>query len=268
MLLVVLALPAEAPAAPKRTPPKAATKVPKGALAVIRRTAHGIPHIKARTLHGAGVGVGYAQARDNICLLADTYVTVGARRSLYFGPEGTYESGGNAATFNNLKSDFSYQRIIDSGVVEEMLALPPPSGPLPEVLELARGFADGYNRYLKDVGGPAGIKDPACRGAAWVRPITPTDIYRRTYAAIGLASFQFFTEALVDAQPPGPGTPLPEPPVLTADNLRAALPGPQRLRIGSNAIALGREATANGSGMMLPTRTSPGTAASASGSSS
>lgn len=249
-LTALLLLPVAAPA----KAPRAATKVPKGAIAVVRTTAHGIPHVKARTLRGAGVGIGYAQARDNICVLADSYVTVSARRSQYFGPEGTYESGGNAAEFNNLKSDFSYQRIIDSGVIEKMVAEPPPSGPLPEVLKLADGFVAGYNRYLKDVGGPAGIKDPACRGAAWVRPIAPTDIYRRVYAATGLASFQFFTEALVDAQPPSLADPVPPPPLSQVDGaaLRAALPGPQRLKIGSNAIALGREAVAGGkTGMML-----------------
>ena len=49
--------------------------------ATIRRTAHGIPHILASDYEGAGYGYGYAIAQDNICVLADTYVTVRAQRS-------------------------------------------------------------------------------------------------------------------------------------------------------------------------------------------
>ena len=49
--------------------------------ATIRRTEHGIPHILAGDYEGAGYGYGYAIAQDNICVLADTYLTVRAQRS-------------------------------------------------------------------------------------------------------------------------------------------------------------------------------------------
>ena len=87
----------------------------------IRRTAHGIPHIKAGTFYGAAYGYGYAFAQDNLCEIADTYVTVDGERSRHFGPDQGYESRGNGATFNNLDSDFFFQRIKDDRVVEKLL---------------------------------------------------------------------------------------------------------------------------------------------------
>src|SRR5213596_3281893 len=70
--------------------------------ATIRRTAHGIPHILAKDYEGAGYGYGYAIAQDNICVLADTYLTVRAQRSRYFPPDQTYESRGNGGVFKNI----------------------------------------------------------------------------------------------------------------------------------------------------------------------
>ena len=43
----------------------------------IRRTAHGIPHILAADWGSLGFGYGYAFAEDNICTIAESYVTVG-----------------------------------------------------------------------------------------------------------------------------------------------------------------------------------------------
>ena len=90
----------------------------------IRRTSH----VKAKTFDGAAYGYGYAFAQDNLCEIADTYVTVNGERSRYFGPDGSHESRGNGAKFNNLDSDFFFQRIKDDRVVEKLLEQPPPSG--------------------------------------------------------------------------------------------------------------------------------------------
>src|SRR3569833_1873359 len=62
-----------------------------GGKAVLRYTEHGIPHIVAKDFAGLGYGYGYAAATDNICELANIYLTVSGQRSRYFGPEG----GGN-----------------------------------------------------------------------------------------------------------------------------------------------------------------------------
>lgn len=254
--VALVAPPAPAEAKARGAVPAAATRVPRDATAVVRRTSHGVPHVRARSWRGAGVGVGYAQAQDAMCILADVYVTVSGRRAQTFGAGESYLSPGNGIRFNNLKSDFAYQRINDLRLVEKLVAEPPPAGPTAEVRALVEGFAAGYNKRLADIGGPEGISDPACKGAAWVRPITALDVYRRVYAATGLASFQFFTEGLVDARPPltggGAGALTRRlPTAADAARLREALPGPQRLRIGSNAYALGRRAVEGGSGMML-----------------
>src|SRR5207248_1168590 len=59
----------------------------KGPSAVIRRSAYGIPHIIGRNWEDVGFGYGYAFAQDDICPMAEDYVTVRARRR---------EAGGNA----------------------------------------------------------------------------------------------------------------------------------------------------------------------------
>src|SRR6478735_10784810 len=99
--------------------------------ATIRRTEHGTPHIVADDYEGLGYGYGYALAQDNICLMADTYTTVRAERSRYFGPDASWTNRGNSSTQTNLNSDFFYQRIIDDKTVERLMNQPPPLGPRP-----------------------------------------------------------------------------------------------------------------------------------------
>jgi acyl-homoserine-lactone acylase len=38
---------------------------------VVRRTAHGVPHIAASSFRGLGYGYAYTFARDNICTIAE-----------------------------------------------------------------------------------------------------------------------------------------------------------------------------------------------------
>src|SRR3954449_8309619 len=101
--------------------------------ATIRRTEHGIPHIEASTFAGVGYGYGYAFAQDNLCVIAEDYVTVDAQRSRFFGPDGSYVQRGNGSSSNNLSSDFFWQKIIDSHVIDTLRATPPPQGPNQEL---------------------------------------------------------------------------------------------------------------------------------------
>src|SRR3954470_15217327 len=71
----------------------------------ITRTEYGIPHIKANNFASAGYGFAYGFAQDNICVMADDYVTVSAERSKFFGPNNTYTQGGNCFGSSNLNSD-------------------------------------------------------------------------------------------------------------------------------------------------------------------
>jgi len=60
---------------------------------ITRNTDHGIPRILAKSWKALGFGYGYALASQNICTIADSYVTVDAQRSRFFGPEKTWKVG-------------------------------------------------------------------------------------------------------------------------------------------------------------------------------
>ncbi len=222
---------------------------PDGLHATIRRTSHGIPHIIASDFPGLGFGYGYSIAQDNLCVLADTYVTVNGERSRYFGPDASYTVGGNGSVNNNLNSDFFYQRIIDNGTIEALLALAPPRGPRPEIKEAVTGYVAGYNRYLRETG-VDNLPDSSCRGKPWVRPITEMDAYRRFYQLGLIASQGVAIDGIGGAQPPTGPVALPSPGALNdmIGQLGERLP---MGGIGSNAVALGKDATESGRGMML-----------------
>src|SRR4051794_34256123 len=215
-----------------------------GLSATIRRTEHGIPHIEASTYKGAGYGYGYAFAQDNLCVLADDYVTVDAQRSRFFGPDESYSQRGNGTTPNNLNSDFFWQQINDSHIVEDLLAEPPPNGPEQEIKDGAAGFAAGYNRYLAEVGGTNGVPDRTCRGKPWVRPITTAEVFRRFYQLILIASSGVAVDGIGEAQPPTPsltsGGGASIDPQAIAQGLSKKLPIKAS---GSNGVAVGRAGT-------------------------
>src|SRR3954451_19758335 len=174
--------------------------------AVIRRTEYGIPHILANDYEGVGYGFGYAFAQDNICVMADTYLTVRAQRSRYLGPDATYESRGNGTTYKNVDSDFFFQRALNDHIVQDLIDQPPPVGPLPEVRDAVKGMVEGYNRYLADTG-VDNIPDPACRGKPWVTPITELDAYMRFWQLGIRASQGVAIDGISQAAPPTPALP-------------------------------------------------------------
>src|SRR2546421_6378101 len=198
--------------------------------ATIRYTEFGIPHIRAANFAGLGFGYGFAAATDNICDLADIYLTVGAQRSRYLGPDAAANSAYGAAR-NSLASDLYFRQVIDSGVVERSLA--DRLGPRPEVRELVRGYVAGYNRFLRD----RPVTDPACRGAAWVRPIAEMDVYRQFYALATIAGQGQGSHGVNPAQPPAASAATVEGvPADAADLVREALGSND---LGSNGIAIG-----------------------------
>ncbi|MFF8513299.1 penicillin acylase family protein [Streptomyces sp. NPDC015492] len=219
----------------------------------IRYTEYGVPHIIASDWEGLGTGYGYAAAKDNICTLADTYLMVNAQRSRHLGPDGRASPGQNQNTTTNLKSDLYFQRIKDDGVVERLIAQPAPDGPEPEVKEAIRGYVRGYNRFLSETGAD-NLTDPACRGAAWVRPITELDVYRHAHAEIIMGSADALLDGQVDAAPPGaasaPATPASSPNE-TAAKISSALAVSRQQSMGSNALAVGSQGVSGGTGMLL-----------------
>jgi acyl-homoserine-lactone acylase len=250
--IAIIVLVAAAPAS--AAPASNARAIEQGALhATITRDVHGIPSIVGDSWGNVAFGYGYALAEDNICEIAESYVTVRAERSRYsgsgvqgtFGPDGRYEQRGNGFSANNLNSDFFYQRIIDERTVEGLLAQPPPAGPVDEIRQGVTGYVAGYNEYLAETG-VGNLPDPRCRGAEWVKPISEMDAYRRFYQLALLASATVAIDGIGSQKTPG-GIPVSLSPEAFAEDLQEALHPP----IGSNAVALGSEATANGKGMLL-----------------
>ncbi len=160
--------------------------------ATIYRTEHSIPHIVASKPYGLGYGVGFAQAEDNFCILAAMWTTLAGEGAKY---PGRYLGPGQVAV--NLFNAY----INRTAGLEEILKLPPPHGPIPEVLELLDGYVAGYNKYLAHHG-VAGLPDPECRGAAHVRPITRIDVARRLYELIGKGGRDLVWRGMVAATPP------------------------------------------------------------------
>jgi acyl-homoserine-lactone acylase len=233
----------------------AAARASSGHLhAKIERTKYGVPHITAPSFAGLGFGFGYAFAKDNLCTIADSYVTVDAQRSRYFGPDESWVFAGNGTVNNNLDSDFFYGAINKSGIVEDLVSRKAPDGPAPHLKDLVNGYVAGYNRYLRRTG-VNNLPDPRCRGADWVRPIHPIQVYRRFYQLGGLASTGAVIEGISTATPTA-GLQAQQAEAKQSRAIDALSSGeldpkPFPLASGSNAIGLGSDATANGRGMLL-----------------
>lgn len=197
--------------------------------AEIRRTAFGVPHVKADDYASMGFGLGYAMAEDNICEIMERYLTIDGERAKHLGP------GENNA---NVASDLYHKRLIASGEMEKLLNGPADSVDTPsaDARALARGYAAGVSKYITETG-VANISDPRCKDAAWVRPITEEDYWRHQMA--GQVVYQL--AGVATAAPPGVG-----------DEARAMDdPLIETTQLGSNAYGLGKEVTQTGYGMLL-----------------
>ncbi|QNP68523.1 penicillin acylase family protein [Streptomyces roseirectus] len=212
--------------------------------AVVRYTEYGIPHITAKSYADLGFGTGWAQAADQVCVLADGFVTVKGERSRHFGPGPTADRSLSAAT-TNLSSDLYFRGVRDTGTVEKLLAEPAPRGPSRQAKDLMSGFAAGYNAWLAQ----NRITDPACADAPWVRPVTATDVAARFYALSVLGGHGDHVDAITSAQPPTAGTPAAkaDPRALIRVVERRAADA----AMGSNAVAFRGDTTANGRGLLL-----------------
>lgn len=226
-------------------------------LTELRWTDYGIVHVKADDYRGLGFGYAYAVAEENICRIAEVYVTVSGERSKYFGPEDSWLFAANSTVNNNLDSDFFFGLLNEERRVEKLLAMDPPNGPKEDVRELLKGYVAGYNRYLRDTGIDQ-LPDPSCRGENWVREISELDVYRHIYMLAILASSAVAIEGIGGAQPPFDSV-LPSQkassqiiPRLSVDEIARKIgEGWKQVKVGSNAIALGGSATETGKGMLL-----------------
>lgn len=227
----------------------------RGLSAVIRYTEYGIPHIVATSYADLGFGTGWAQAEDQVCVLADGFVTVAGERSRYFGPDAAPDGSLSSAT-RNLSSDLFFRGVADAGTVEALLATPAPAGPSRHTKELMRGWAAGYNAWLRK----NRVTDPACAGADWVRPVTALDVARRGWAVSVLGGQGRGVDGITAARPPAAGaaasadggsagSDAPDP-ARTAEAARALFAA-ENATMGSNAVAFHGSTTAGGRGLLL-----------------
>lgn len=203
------------------------------ASADIRRTSYGVPHIRAVDERGLGVGMAYAYAQDNLCLLANEVTTVNGQRARFFGPDqATLEER------NNLASDVFFNWLNTPEAVAAFW-----KAQTPAMQQRIEGYVAGYNRYLKEQGAPA-----QCQ-AAWVRPLVKEDLVKLTRRLLVEGGVGQFAEALVGAAPPQASAGVQ--PSAKAFALAAANQQRFTLDRGSNAVAVGRDRSFNGRGMLL-----------------
>ncbi|MBK3510934.1 bifunctional acylase PvdQ [Pseudomonas sp. MF6747] len=203
------------------------------ASADIRRTTFGVPHIRANDERGLGYGIGYAYAQDNLCLLANEVVTVSGERAKYFGPEqATLEER------NNLVSDVFFTWLNTPQAVSAFW-----NAQTPQIQQRIEGYVAGYNRYLKEQGAPA-----QCQ-AAWVRPLVAQDVIKLTRRLLVEGGVGQFADALAGATPPQATASVK----LGLKAFEQASANQQRFSLdrGSNAVAVGRDRSFNGRGMLL-----------------
>jgi acyl-homoserine-lactone acylase len=263
----VTALAITAPAAQASASPAGPARQ-AGYQATITRTAYGIPHITARDFGSLGYGYGFALASDDLCTMANAYITVEGQRSRYFGAGGSYVFL-PGDTLRNVGSDIFWQSVIDRHVIPRLLAVRTGPGAVrPQLRQLISGYVAGYNHYLASVGGAQGVPDPACRGKPWVKPITTLDAYLMVYEVVELEGQAFNADDIAAAQPPAAGPSSTGSLPAAALTARAAsavrtrpgaggLPSVRQLRglgrrlsdghllaeMGSNAIAIGSAGT-------------------------
>lgn len=220
----------------------------------VARTTHGIPHVRAEDYRSLAYGLAYAYAQDNVCMFADSVLTVRGERSLFFGGEARprqrtgdeYGGGSGFMDLNNEESDFFFKGYLD---IEQLRANY--AAGTAEPRQLLEGFVEGYNRYLKDY---AGKLPAACSDAKWVRPITLDDMYLVVAEKALHASGQAFARDFVAAgRVPGATVSLAKaaPRRIDASTLVAQLDKLNRQGFGSNALGVGKDLSANGRGLLL-----------------
>lgn len=232
--------------------------------ATIRRTAHNIPHVTADTYGSLGYGYGYAFAEDHLCSLADVIVQVRGEAASFFG-------AGDGDRW--VDQDAVYRGMDLYGRAGQDF-----DGADPQLQELVRGYAAGYNRYLADTGADA--VPGYCAGEPWVRPIDEYDLVAYYKALSWRASVDPLLDYIAAAAPPASATATAAPataPATTPTTTLAPRPNPSvpdntidpgvsadaavdaaldRLvpdadALGSNAWAVGPDRTEDGTTMIV-----------------
>ncbi len=195
----------------------------------ILRLPYGVPRIIASDHEGLGFGAGRVAAEDNLCLVMERAMTMRGERAAFLG------AGENNA---NIASDVFHRRIRNSGTVESLLAGDPDAidTPSEDAQAFINGFAEGVNHALGDIS----VTDPNCAGEAWVRELSPEDVW---YGALTLP-FGLPIEAVTSAEPP-----VDENGTYSEARVEDILI--ERRGMGSNAYGVGSDGTRDGVNSVL-----------------
>lgn len=235
------------PTTPDPVPTPIPSFAPNGTLsAEVTWTTYGVPHIKADNLESMAYGVGYAFARDNMCVLADQIVKYNSERAKYFGPDTVPGSGDS----EHLINDFGFLTLGIRALAEENL---------PRLSANSRamfqGYTAGYNRYLNET--PVEEQDQSCAGQPWVSEIDSVDLLTYSLGVALLPGAANFLGPMFIAAPEGESylpTPAESPSeVASSFKITPTVGLPQRnpQEMGSNGWGLGSDKTTNGKGMVL-----------------
>lgn len=216
--------------------------------ATVYRTEGGFPHIVADDFGSLGYGTGYAAAENHLCEIAYSILQHRGQLAEHLGPDE-----------GRLDSDFFYRLLAAMGTYDAEIR--------PEMDTIFTGYAAGFNRYLSDTG-IDNITDPNCLGATWVQPMTQDDVRRIHLTPIFLPNFARF---IVPSAPPvvvaaadgAPATAHSEVDVF-AQQRNAELERQENMALatvastafnpkdkGSNAVAIGKELSESGRGMLF-----------------
>jgi acyl-homoserine-lactone acylase len=202
----------------------------------VRFTSHGVAHVRATSLRGAGEGYGWAFARDNLCLMVNNAITLAGDRSRIFGVDSSYMDGFLGARVGNRVSDVMYRYLLAPPRVAATRA-----GVSADVRALVAGYVRGFNRHVRD----SAMAGESCRTAPWFREITEEDVWRRiTHMPLLQTSIVVMQEIAAAAPPTAGATP-------SHDGAASALDAARDRRAavgGSNALAAGRAVLGVGNG--------------------
>ncbi len=182
---------------PTEVNPPAPSPAPVTVQADVRRTRFGVPHVKAADWQGLGYGIGYAQANDDLCTIADAMLTYRGERSRHFGADALPPFDSTIGRQPNLDSDFFHRHLLSEARILEL------KGAQPEpVVQMVRGYAAGFSRYVRDLKAGTASGHAACGTAAWVGPLTEDDIWRRLQATSLAGGHANFLRMIANAVPP------------------------------------------------------------------
>ncbi|MDQ1835475.1 penicillin acylase family protein [Massilia scottii] len=210
----------------------------------IRRTADGIPHILADDWQGLGRGFAYAQAQDAACTLAEAFLTFEGSRARHFGEDAQPAEPSSFGRPKNVELDIFFRHFLSAEKIARFRKAQPA-----ELLDVADGFAQGYNEYIAAARKDARLvaRHP-CLGQAWTRNITQDDIIRRMLAVGIAAGYAKFIPEITGATPP--------PSAVAATGAaslaqRASSPLGENASLGSNMMAFGGATTGSASAVLM-----------------